>query len=319
MIVGFLSNKLTLRGTEIAMYDYAHFNELLLNNKSIILTRDYNIIKNETDVHLDAYIKFKNRFSVEYYASQSDIDYIVDKYKITHLYIIKAGLNNDNIYSTKCKNLIHCVGTISQPHGDVYSTVEEINRLYNTNYPVVPHMINVYNTLDNMKDELNIPIDAIVFGRYGGLGEFDLNFVYNCIKKILNNTTKLYFIFMNTNIFYKHPNIKYLNGTTDMSIKRKFINTCDAMLHARSNGESYGLSCGEFAICLKPVITYSQSKEKSHINILGDKAVLYENEDQLYNILNEFTIDKYNMENNGYLKYNCENVMKVFDDVYLKS
>uniref|UniRef100_A0A6C0HJ50 Uncharacterized protein n=1 Tax=viral metagenome TaxID=1070528 RepID=A0A6C0HJ50_9ZZZZ len=41
-IIAFLSNKLTLRGTEIAMYDYAEYNEILLGNKSIIITRNYN-------------------------------------------------------------------------------------------------------------------------------------------------------------------------------------------------------------------------------------------------------------------------------------
>lgn len=48
--VAFLSNKLTLRGTEVAIYDYAHYNETLLGNHSIIITRDYNRIKNEYDV-----------------------------------------------------------------------------------------------------------------------------------------------------------------------------------------------------------------------------------------------------------------------------
>jgi hypothetical protein len=62
--VGFLSNKLTLRGTEVAMYDYADFNETILNNKSIIITRDYNRIQHEFDVSLDAYNKFHNRFIV---------------------------------------------------------------------------------------------------------------------------------------------------------------------------------------------------------------------------------------------------------------
>ena len=39
--VAFLSNKLTLRGTEVAIYDYAHYNETLLGNKSVMITRDY--------------------------------------------------------------------------------------------------------------------------------------------------------------------------------------------------------------------------------------------------------------------------------------
>ena len=35
MKVAFLSNKLTLRGTEIVLYTYAHYNEIILKNKSI--------------------------------------------------------------------------------------------------------------------------------------------------------------------------------------------------------------------------------------------------------------------------------------------
>jgi hypothetical protein len=40
-IIAFLSNNLTLRGTEVALYDYADYNEKILGNKSIIITRDY--------------------------------------------------------------------------------------------------------------------------------------------------------------------------------------------------------------------------------------------------------------------------------------
>lgn len=101
-----------------------------------------------------------------------------------------------------------------------------------------------------------------MFGRYGGVETFDITFVYNSIKEILNKRNDIYFIFMNTNKFYIHKNIIYLNGTTDMYIKKKFINTTDALLHAREGGETFGLTCGEFAVCLKPVITYNQSREK---------------------------------------------------------
>ena len=33
----------------------------------------------------------------------------------------------------------------------------------------------------------------------------------------------------------------------------------------------------------KPIITWAQSDEKSHINILGDKALIYENKEQEFN------------------------------------
>jgi hypothetical protein len=317
-IVGFLSNKLTLRGTEIAMYDYAHFNETLLNNKSIIITRDYEKIKDQFDVSLDAYNKFIKRFQVEYYQTQSDIDNIVEKYNLTHLYIIKGG-NFDGLYTTKCKNLIHCVFTAYQPHGEVYSVISnDVNRLSNTNYPIVPHMIYNSDNIDNFRKELNIPDNAIVFGRYGGVETFDIKFVHDAIKLILNIRNDIYFIFMNTNVFNTHKNIIYLDGTSDMNVKKKFINTCDALLHAREGGETFGLTCGEFAIELKPVITWNGSKERNHINVLGDKAVLYNDISDLFNILINFNKNKYIMDNNGYYDYIPEKVMYMFNCVYLK-
>jgi GR25 family glycosyltransferase involved in LPS biosynthesis len=315
-VVGFLTNKLTLRGTEIAMYDYADYNETLLKNKSIIIARDYNKLINEPDVSVEAYDKFKNRFKLEYYQTQKDIDNIVEKHKITHLYIIKAGYN-DNIISTKCKNFIHCVFNSSQPHGQVYSVIsDDINRLCNTNYPVVPHMIRNDESKDNLRNKLNIPQNAIVFGRYGGLDTFDIPFVYDVIKNILNKRNDIYFLFMNTNVFYKHKQIIYLDGTTDMKFKKNFINTCDALLHARAQGETFGLTCGEFAVELKPVITWNGSRERNHLKILGDKAVIYNKYDDLYEILNTFAKEKYDMNNNGYFSYSPENVMKIFSEIY---
>lgn len=318
-IIGFLSNKLTLRGTEIAMYDYADCNETILNNKSIIITRDINLIKHEYDIEEQVYTKFKNRFTIAYYKSKFDIDNIVKKYNITHLYIIKAGYN-DGLYSSYCKNLIHVVFTPLQPHGDIYSVISNnVNKLYNTNYPVVPHMIRLpMNEHNNMRTELNIPENDIVFGRYGGKDTFNISFVYDVIKNILNNRNDIYFIFMNTNKFYEHDHIIYLDGTSDMIVKKKFINTCDALLHARDNGETFGLTCGEFAICEKPVITYKNSKEYAHIDILGDKIILYSKYDELYKILSEFSVDKYDMKNNGYMFYTPENVMDIFNKIYLQ-
>lgn len=316
-IVGFLSNQLTLRGTEIAMYDYADFNETILNNKSIIVTRSYHLVKHGRDASLETYIKFNNRFQVEYYTSQEDIDEIVTRHKITHLYIIKGG-PYDGIVSTKCINLIHCVFNSSQPHGQIYSVISnDVNRLSNTNYPVVPHMIRNYDSNRDLREELSIPPDAIVFGRYGGLETFDIDFVHRAIEKILETRSDIYFIFMNTYKFATHPQIIYLDGTTSMEYKRKFINTSNAMIHARKDGESFGITCGEFAIESKPVITWDGSRERNHINILGEKAVLYSDYESVYKIFNEFTKNKYSMASNGYLEYNPENIMNIFNRVYL--
>ena len=315
--IAFLSNKLTLRGTEIAMYDYADYNETLLNNKSIIITRDYNLIKNQFDVSIDAYKKFKDRFEiVEYYQTQGDIDNIVMKHNISYIYIIKAG-TWDGLISTKCKNLIHCVFDTSQPHGHVYCPVSsDVNLRFGTKYPVLPHMIRIHESTSDLRETLQIPQNAIVFGRYGGVETFDIGFVHDAIRNILKTRQDIYFIFMNTNEFYSHPRIKFLSGTTNMEIKRKFINTCDALIHARKGGETFGLTCGEFAIALKPVITFQDSVERNHIDILGNHAILYSNYDSVYKVLQEFTKDKYKMEGNGYFNYTPANIMKVFANIF---
>ena len=311
--VAFLSNKLTLRGTEVAIYDYAHYNETLLGNKSIIITRDYDCIKHEYDVDNQAYDKFKKRFDVFYYSSQDDIDQIVLKNNVSHLLIMKSG-GYDGLYSNHCVNVIQCVFDISQPHGQVYTPIgETINQQYGKNYPVTPYIVTVPETIDNLRSELSIPETAIVFGRYGGKESFDIPFVHDAIRNILQTRDDIYFLFMNTQPFYQHKNIIYLPGNADMMFKRQFINTCDALLHARERGETFGLTCGEFSICRKPVITYGLSIEREHLIILKDKAVVYNTPDEIEQILRTFTKDKYDVSENGYMFYTPENVMNLIN------
>jgi hypothetical protein len=102
-----------------------------------------------------------------------------------------------------------------------------------------------------------------------------------------------------------------------MVFKRKFINTCDGMIHARNQGETFGLSCGEFAVCEKPIITYGASKERNHLDVLGNKGIVYNDYEELYNIFKTFDRINYDMKENGYMFYTPENVMKIFKNVFL--
>lgn len=316
--IGFLSNQLTLRGTEVAMWDYAYYNEEYLGNESIIITRDISKIDNPgRDLCQEAYDKFRDRFPVFYYENTDDIDNIVATNNITHLYIIKSG-TWDGLVTINCKNLIHCVFAPIEQHGEVYSVIgDNINRRFNTNYPVVPHMISLPNHNHDLRKTLGIPENSLVFGRYGGKDTFDISFVYNVIDNIVNTCDNVYFLFMNTDPFLIHDRIIYLNGTTNQYIKKAFINSCDALLHARLRGETFGLTCGEFAISDKPVITFKNSPEREHINILGEKAILYENSNDLYDILVNFDKSKYDMTENGYKNYTPQRVMDIFKKVYL--
>jgi hypothetical protein len=82
--------------------------------------------------------------------------------------------------------------------------------------------------------------------------------------------------------------VHYLSATVDVDEKAKFLATCDAMLHARLHGETFGLAVGEFAVLGKPVITFSESREKAHLEMLGNQALLYRNAGELVEILSGF-------------------------------
>jgi hypothetical protein len=43
---------------------------------------------------------------------------------------------------------------------------------------------------------LQIPQDAIVFGRYGGMDDFNINIAKNAIKNYINLDTNVYFLFI---------------------------------------------------------------------------------------------------------------------------
>jgi glycosyltransferase involved in cell wall biosynthesis len=313
--IGFLENKLTIRGTTRAMFDYAHYNELILKNKSIIITRRPQDFSNTT---IQTYDTFNKRFTLIYYKTYKDINIIVKENNLDILYIIKSGSKEDKLYTTECKCVIHCVFDTSDFHGNVYSPIaESLNKIFNTNYPVVPHMLSIPNHNEDLRLSLNIPKNANVFGYYGGEDSFNIIFVIELILEI--KIPDIYFLFMNIMNFCEDcpkSNIIFLPGTNNEEYKRKFINTCDALLHARDRGESFGITCGEFAICNKPVITYGKSPETNHIELLGDQGIIYNNKSELYNILINFI--KYKTSNTGYHKHtNPDYIMNIFKKVFI--
>ena len=236
LTIGFLSNKLTLRGTEVCIFDYADFSEKLLGHKSIIITRPINLVQvvSPRDVHPLAYKKFTDRFPVEYYTQPHEVNDIVKRNKIDVLFIEKAGHSTDGLVFDCCKTIIHCVFTTQFPHGTVYTSISHfLNKYLNTNVPVLPYMIRVDDTKEDMRKELGIPDDAHVFGSYSGADEYCIDYVKKVVSEVCvdEQYKNIYFIYLNIDEFGpKSGRLKFLPGTADMKFKRKFINTCDAMI-----------------------------------------------------------------------------------------
>ncbi len=155
-------------------------------------------------------------------------------------------------------------------------------------------------------------------GRHGGAGTFDIPFVHEEVRRAASTRQDLWFVFLNTRPFCApHPRIVHLPTTVDLVRKTRFVRTCDAMLHARREGETFGLACAEFSIQHKPVITWSDSPDRFHIETLGTKGLYYRAAEDLRRILARFTpvqgdFDAYSAH------FAPQPVMRQFERVFLQ-
>jgi len=311
--IAFWENELCERGTSIALFDYAHFNETILHNKSIVIYRRSQSNDNESVIR-----KFASRFPLFAIDSISEVDPILESNSCDLLYVIKSG-EYDGRISRKVKTVVHCVFNMFSPHGHVYAAVSPyVKRPPTVPAIVVPHMVHLPDHNRNLRERLGIPTEAVVYGRHGGYAQFDIPFVQKTVANVASKHPNIYFLFMNTRPFTENiPNILYLDKEIDLDKKVEFINTCDAMIWGRSDGETFGLSIAEFSIKNKPVFAMKIG-EPAHVYLLGNKGIWY-NTSNLYRMLATFSKQHaQTMDWNAFREYTPEKVMKTFNEVFIQ-
>ncbi len=269
----FNSNQLGIRGSEVALYDYAYFNEAILGNRSVIA---YD--RNSPENHVEVVAKFEQSFGVHAYDDFSEVEGLLEAERCDGLYVIKWGFRDGKI-SRAVPNLIHAVFATppEEAHGEAFAYISDwLAKDAGGGFPFVPHMIHLPDHNKTLRTKLNIPKDAFVVGSYGGSDSFDVPFAPACAARALQQRSDIHFLFMNYPKFISHERAHFFQGTANPEFKTAFINSCDAMLHARMRGETFGLACGEFSSRNKPVLTWNGSPERGHIDILGAQALLYD-------------------------------------------
>lgn len=315
--IGFDAGLMSLRGTHVAIFDYALQNQKLLNNESIVFYDRQSEL-----VQPSVFQKFNKEFHLIPYDRFSEIQNSVDRGLIDAMYLIKSG-ERDDYAVPGIPNLVHAVfpQSVREMHGDIYAFVSKwlSDECSNGKIPFVPHIIDLPISGVSLRSNLGIPDGAIVFGCYGGSDSFNLQFVKDLIIKIVAQNPNIYFLFMNIDRFTDHPQVIFMPGNSDPVYKSSFILSCDAMIHARGIGESFGLACGEFSIHNRPVITYALSPQRNHIDVLGAKAMLYKGPKDLEQILTHF--DKSSSQKQNWDCYSQAfsptAVMKKFKSVFL--
>jgi len=314
--IAFYQPHLDIQGTGVANYEYAYFNQTLLGNKSYMICD-----KGHAWTHPLAMEKFKKSMEVielDGFENMTALENMLKKIKADAVYIQKCGKKHDGRLVKNTPMLTHVVGCENEPHGSVYAYVSEwlSNHCSNGYHPFVPYVVHLPEYSEDYRHELKIPKSATVFSRLGGFYGWDIPFVNNAIIKLLSLREDVYFVFAQTNPFINHERVIHVEAFADLETKRKFINTSDAMIHARSIGESFGMACAEYSFCNKPVITFENSPERNHISTLGEKGLYYKNEETLLEIMKSFE-KKPNEDWNAYSDLTPEKVMQKFDEVFL--
>lgn len=313
MKVCFHDNGLSVRGTSNALWDYAEQSQKLFNIEPIIMYNENSI--HNMQVAID---RFESKFDVFSYKETNQIDNILREQECDAFFMIKGG-RYDGVISNYCQNWINAIAicNTNDIHGDRYAMGSKwLSKITNNQIDYVSYMVNLPSIDTDLREKLGIPKNAIVFGRNGGHDTFDLNFAKQAVVESLRLRNDIFFLFQGTDKFYEHERIIYLPASPDLDEKVEFINTCDVLLHARDIGESFGCTCAEFSMRNKPVITWFGSKERNHIDYLGDKGFYYNNYEELLKIL-------INFEPNNSIDWRCydeclpEVVMEKFKKIYL--
>lgn len=287
--------------------DYARGNREILGNESLFLMPG-----REGCEHHPVAGQMRKIAPLRFYRSQDEREGILLEENADFLYAIKNGFN-DGVFSRKVPTLIHAIFRESEFHGDIFAYVSPwlSEVMAYGKAPWVPHMVSLSDDTADLRTEdgdrrtedggqspegggrwleVGIPRDATVFGRHGGDDSFDIPWVQKVVVETAQANPGIWFLFLNTRPFpgsENLPNVVFLPATADPIQKRRFLNTCDAMLHGRMRGETFGLSCLEFAVFGKPVLTYANSPERAHLEILGEAAVAYRNAPELRKLLED--------------------------------
>ena len=316
MKILFHANTLNFRGTTVAVNDYARYNEEILGNESIIAYNMSYGYEKDVGTSKEVHSLLSSRFKVLGYQDTKSLQRIIDVDKPDLAYFIRAG-NTDSL-PTNVRTGVHAVFQYNEPHGDVYAYISEwlTNKMTNGTTPFVPHIVQLPHPTRDYRKALGIRKDQIVIGRIGGHFTFDLPFVQQIIKGIVEKDDRFVFLLMGTYPSLSHPNVKYIKESFDTYKKANFINICDAMLHARERGESFGLAIAEFLSLNKPVLAWEGGLDLNHLEMLKDSGTLY-NETNLVEKLNNIK----ELDNQDWTKrveqYKPEIVMRKFKEVFL--
>jgi len=216
------------------------------------------------------------------------------------LYYVTSGLPGDYewLNQSSCRTLLHQVGYQDPDYNSAtyfaYTSYWQSHFFTGGQAPVLPYIINppkISISKLEARSRLGLPDHHIVFGRHGGRDTWNLPFASKAVYQTALKNKDKYFLFLATEPFCDLPNVKFLPATCSPTELEIFLSSCDIMLHARWEGETFGLACAEFLARKKPIITWAHSRERNHILLAEQSAMFYHGYNDLMLLLQSITIE----------------------------
>ena len=287
------------RGTGVAMFDYADIVADSADSVVVLCNRF------PDPTYAPTLARFQRRFPGKVYeGGASLVEGILRNHSITHVYALVNGdpgsAESKHLLAAQSKYSIildiHAVFVNNPPFP---APVRNARISYSVpgKAPIVPHMVRLATTSrrGNLRSKLGFQNDT-VFCSIGGASSFDIPFVRKLVCQIVTSPpasrpNRPRFLTANHKPFCERGaatvawNATAIEATRFSLIhlpafrneydKELFMNTCDAFLHARASGETFGLAVAEFSAMNKAVLAYYDPPSKAHLHILGRKALLY--------------------------------------------
>jgi hypothetical protein len=271
------SNSLTERGTTTALLDYCDGLNAMGFETSISWQVDHVTNSSLFTKEIEA------RYPVEPYRNFSEVRKRSKFFDAA--YFLKGGENDGKMLDVE-KNLVHVVFQNFEPHGSHYVYVSKwladsvksknLNHHRDFNFQYIPHIVELPPSTENIRQRLGIPDSAIVGIRIGGYDTFDIKFSQRLVKTLLVLKPQMYFIFVNTKRFTNHPHAIFVDQIFGKQEKSNFLASADFFLHARRQGESFGISIVEAMACRVPVFAWEGGLDRNHVELLSPDS-LYKN------------------------------------------
>lgn len=313
MRIGFQAGTLNERGMSVALHDYARGVQDKLGHEAFVF---YSAAKSAPSV----VEKFGQSVTMVPIAPGEDSRRISEPLKLDFCYYIREGRAGPLDIAAD-RSGVHAVFRHFEPHGDVYAYVSPWLAAWMSGglAPAVPHIVDLPTPMGTLRDELSIPADAHVVGRYGGFDQFNLPFAHTAVAEALQKRSNLWFLFVNTEKFIDHPRALFLPPIIRPEEKARFIATCDAGLNAKKIGESFGLAIAEFLMFGKPVYSWAGGMDQNHVVMTPKSDWIYKTRRDLVRLLADYTpsLQDADLARGSVARYLPSQVMQTFDEVFL--